>query len=192
MSETRVAVLVGSLRADSVNRKLAELLRDQAPEGVTLDIVDGLDQLPFYNEDIDGEPTSPPPPRPSARARRSRRPRPRRDPRVQRHHAGRPQQRHRLAVAALRRRARSRGKPFGVVGTTPTPYGGKWSHADALRSATHRRSGRGRGRDRLAVVHRRRRAHRPRGARQAARRRRPGSSTSSRRRWPPDGRSPGR
>ena len=28
------------------------------------------------------------------------------------------------------------GKPFGVVGTTPTPYGGKWSHADALRSAT--------------------------------------------------------
>ncbi len=27
-------------------------------------------------------------------------------------------------------------KPFGVVGTTPTPYGGKWSHADALRSAT--------------------------------------------------------
>ena len=54
MSETRVAVLVGSLRADSVNRKLAELLRDQAPEGVTLDLVDGLGQLPFYNEDIDG------------------------------------------------------------------------------------------------------------------------------------------
>ena len=28
------------------------------------------------------------------------------------------------------------GKPFGVVGTTPTPYGGKWSHEDARRSAT--------------------------------------------------------
>ena len=27
------------------------------------------------------------------------------------------------------------GMPFGVVGTTPTPYGGKWSHADAARSA---------------------------------------------------------
>ena len=27
------------------------------------------------------------------------------------------------------------GKPFGVVGTTPTPYGGKWAHADAARSA---------------------------------------------------------
>ena len=60
MSETRVAVLVGSLRADSMNRKLAELLRDQAPEGVTLDLVDGLDQLPFYNEDIDGTDVSAP------------------------------------------------------------------------------------------------------------------------------------
>ena len=78
MSETRVAVLVGSLRADSVNRKLAELLRDQAPEGVTLDLVDGLDQLPFYNEDIDGVDV-PARRRGCTRARRSRGPRPRRD-----------------------------------------------------------------------------------------------------------------
>ncbi len=27
------------------------------------------------------------------------------------------------------------GKPFGVIGTTPTPYGGKWAHDDAQRSA---------------------------------------------------------
>ena len=27
------------------------------------------------------------------------------------------------------------GKPFGVIGATPTPYGGKWAHADAVRSA---------------------------------------------------------
>jgi NAD(P)H-dependent FMN reductase len=27
------------------------------------------------------------------------------------------------------------GKPFGVVGVTPTPYGGKWAHDDARRSA---------------------------------------------------------
>ena len=26
-------------------------------------------------------------------------------------------------------------KPFAVVGTTPTPYGGRWAHADANRSA---------------------------------------------------------
>ncbi|MGY2704307.1 NADPH-dependent FMN reductase [Nocardioides sp. HB32] len=53
MTETTIAVLVGSLRTDSVNRKLAELLAEQAPEGVTVDIVDGLGQIPFYNEDID-------------------------------------------------------------------------------------------------------------------------------------------
>ena len=28
-----------------------------------------------------------------------------------------------------------KGKPFGVVGATPTPYGGKWAHADTARSA---------------------------------------------------------
>ena len=27
------------------------------------------------------------------------------------------------------------GKPFGVIGATPTPYGGKWAHDDARRSA---------------------------------------------------------
>ncbi|MCW2767834.1 MAG: reductase, partial [Nocardioides sp.] len=54
MSDTRVIVLVGSLRADSLNRKIAESLRDTSPEGVSIEIVDGLDRLPFYNEDIDG------------------------------------------------------------------------------------------------------------------------------------------
>ena len=28
-----------------------------------------------------------------------------------------------------------KGKPFGVVGATPTPYGGKWAHQDTARSA---------------------------------------------------------
>ena len=27
------------------------------------------------------------------------------------------------------------GKPLGVIGVTPTPYGGKWAHEDTLRSA---------------------------------------------------------
>ncbi|MFL6155655.1 MAG: NAD(P)H-dependent oxidoreductase, partial [Marmoricola sp.] len=27
------------------------------------------------------------------------------------------------------------GKPFGVVGVTPTPYGGKWAHEDTQKSA---------------------------------------------------------
>src|SRR5204863_8628154 len=55
MTNTLVLVLVGSLRADSLNRKIAEAVREQAPAGVTVDIADGLGDLPFYNEDIDGD-----------------------------------------------------------------------------------------------------------------------------------------
>ena len=51
---TSILVLVGSLRAGSVNRRLAEAIRDQAPEGVTVELAEGLDILPFYNEDLDG------------------------------------------------------------------------------------------------------------------------------------------
>ena len=53
---TRIVALVGSLRADSLNRRIAEALRDQAPDGVVVEIADGLHELPFYNEDIDTEP----------------------------------------------------------------------------------------------------------------------------------------
>jgi NAD(P)H-dependent FMN reductase len=53
MADTTILTLVGSLRAASVNRQLAELAREVAPDGVTLHIFDGLGDLPFYNEDID-------------------------------------------------------------------------------------------------------------------------------------------
>ena len=132
-SPVRVAVLLGSLRQASVNRRLAELLRDQAPAGVEVEIVEGLGDLPFYNEEVDTADA------PAA------------------------VQRLRSAVAAADRvlavtpeyngtmpavlnnaldwlsrpygQGAIVGKPFGVVGTTPTPYGGKWAHADAARSA---------------------------------------------------------
>ncbi len=55
MNDTRVLVLVGSLRADSFNRRLAEAVRDNAPAGVTIDIAEDLGPIPFYNEDLDGE-----------------------------------------------------------------------------------------------------------------------------------------
>lgn len=53
MADVKVLVLVGSLRAASVNRRLAELAVDAAPEGVTLSIYPGLADVPFYNEDLD-------------------------------------------------------------------------------------------------------------------------------------------
>jgi NAD(P)H-dependent FMN reductase len=52
---TNVLVLVGSLRADSINRKLAEAAIHHAPEGFDVSVYEGIVDLPFYNEDIDGD-----------------------------------------------------------------------------------------------------------------------------------------
>ena len=129
-----IAVLVGSLRTDSVNRKLAEILRDQAPEGVAVDIVDGLADVPFYNEDIDNPSDIP------ASAVRLRE----RVGAADRVLAVTPEYNGTMpavlnnAIDWLSRpygAGAMVGKPFGVVGATPTPYGGKWAHADAARSA---------------------------------------------------------
>ena len=51
----KVAVLVGSLRRDSINRKLALAFKRLAPASLSLDIVE-IGDLPLYNEDIDGTP----------------------------------------------------------------------------------------------------------------------------------------
>jgi NAD(P)H-dependent FMN reductase len=55
MSDIKVLVLLGSLRAASVNRQLAELAVESAPDGVSLQLFDRLGELPFYNEDIDNQ-----------------------------------------------------------------------------------------------------------------------------------------
>ncbi|MFF5701543.1 NAD(P)H-dependent oxidoreductase [Streptomyces sp. NPDC012794] len=49
----RVLALVGSLRAGSHNRQLAEAAVKHAPEHVSVEIHAGLAEIPFYNEDID-------------------------------------------------------------------------------------------------------------------------------------------
>ncbi|MFC5911136.1 NAD(P)H-dependent oxidoreductase [Streptacidiphilus monticola] len=55
----KIAALVGSLRAGSHNRQLAEAAVKVAPEGVEVVIVEGLADVPFYNEDIDVEGAAP-------------------------------------------------------------------------------------------------------------------------------------
>lgn len=50
---TRILVLIGSLRAASVNRQIAELAVEVSPKDVTMTVFEGLGELPFYNEDID-------------------------------------------------------------------------------------------------------------------------------------------
>ncbi|RFU82280.1 NAD(P)H-dependent oxidoreductase [Streptomyces triticagri] len=51
----RILALVGSLRAGSHNRQLAEAAAKHAPEGVAIEVYEGLADVPFYNEDIDVE-----------------------------------------------------------------------------------------------------------------------------------------
>lgn len=52
-SNITVLALVGSLRAASINRQIAELAAVVAPDGVTVTVFEGLGELPFYSEDID-------------------------------------------------------------------------------------------------------------------------------------------
>jgi NAD(P)H-dependent FMN reductase len=51
----RILALVGSLRAGSTNRQLAEAAVKHAPEGAEVVLFEGLAEIPFYNEDIDVE-----------------------------------------------------------------------------------------------------------------------------------------
>jgi len=130
---THVAVLVGSLRADSINRQVAESLRDLAPEGTVIEIVDGLGDLPFYNEDLDASGATELVTRVRELVAGS-----------DRVLAVTPE--YNATMPAVLNNAIDwlsrpfgtgaiKGKPFGVVGATPTPYGGKWAHQDTARSA---------------------------------------------------------
>ncbi|MBD9665826.1 chromate reductase [Variovorax beijingensis] len=53
MSQTRIAVIVGSLRKDSFNQKLALALAHLAPSDFTFEHL-RIDDLPLYNQDDDG------------------------------------------------------------------------------------------------------------------------------------------
>jgi NAD(P)H-dependent FMN reductase len=131
---TNILVLLGSLRAGSVNRRAVEHVRDHAPQGVHLEVAEGLGDLPFYNADLD---TDAPPAVVVAL---------------------------REAVAAADRvlvvtpefngnvpavvsnavdwlsrpfgAGALRGKPLAVVGASFGRYGGVWAHDVARRSAT--------------------------------------------------------
>src|SRR4051794_20647220 len=50
-----IAVFVGSLRKDSINRKVANALRELAPSTLKLEIIE-IGQLPIYNQDDDPNP----------------------------------------------------------------------------------------------------------------------------------------
>ena len=130
---TRVVVLLGSLRADSLNRRIVDVLESQAPAGVEIEVAEGLADIPFYNEEIDGDAVP-------AAAQRLR------DQvgRADRVLAVTPEYNGTMPAVlnnAIDWLSRPYGqgaitsKPFAVLGATPTPYGGKWAHEHARHSA---------------------------------------------------------
>ena len=58
MSHYQIAVIVGSLRKDSFNRKLANAIVKLAPPEFSFQQVQ-IDDLPLYNQDDDGNPAAP-------------------------------------------------------------------------------------------------------------------------------------
>lgn len=55
MATRKIAVIVGSLRKESFNRKVAKTLMLLAPSTLEMEIVE-IGQLPLYNQDDDGNP----------------------------------------------------------------------------------------------------------------------------------------
>lgn len=50
----KIAVIVGSLRKESLNRKMAHTLMELAPASLKLEIIE-IGDLPLYNQDLDDE-----------------------------------------------------------------------------------------------------------------------------------------
>lgn len=134
MSAFTVAILVGSLRQGSTNRMLAEALIAAAPADVQATIVEGLDQVPFYHEEIDA-PNPVPAPAQALRAAIADA-----DAVV----IATPE--HNGSMSAVIKNAidwASRpfgqgalvGKPLAVIGTAHGQYGGVWAQNDARKVA---------------------------------------------------------
>ncbi len=54
----RILAISGSLRAGSVNSAIVQAAGRLAPEGVEIDVYDGLADLPHFNPDLDHEPVA--------------------------------------------------------------------------------------------------------------------------------------
>src|SRR4051794_33952035 len=55
MKKMKIVAIVGSIREDSYNLKLAKFIQKQYQERLDLDILN-LREIPFYNQDIENEP----------------------------------------------------------------------------------------------------------------------------------------
>lgn len=131
MSETRVLVLVGSLRQASVNRQIAEAAATVSGDGVNVEIFGGLGDIPFYNEDLEAPAPA------TAQALR--------DAVEQADAVLFVTPEYNGTIPAVLKNAIDwvsrpygagaiKGKPSAVVSSSISPYGAKWAAADVVRS----------------------------------------------------------
>jgi NAD(P)H-dependent FMN reductase len=130
----RILAIVGSLRAGSYNRQLAEAAVKHAPDGIDVEIFEGLAEVPFYNEDLDLPRNVPGP----AQALRDAVARADALLLITPEYNGTVPAALKNAIDWTSRPFQSgaiTAKPVAVVGTAGGRYGGAWAHEDTRKTA---------------------------------------------------------
>ena len=133
----KVLALVGSLRAASINRQIAELAADIAPDGIAITIFEGLGELPFYNEDIDDAMNADAPPLAPVAALRAAAAEADAALVVTPEYNGSIPAVIKNAIDWLSRpfgNGALKGKPVAVIGGSFGRYGGVWAHDETRKS----------------------------------------------------------
>jgi NAD(P)H-dependent FMN reductase len=128
---------VGSLRAASINRQIAELAREVAADDVTVTIFEGLAELPFYNEEIDDAMNTDAPPLAPVAALRAAAADADAALVVTPEYNGSYPAVVKNAIDWLSRPfgdGALKGKPLAVIGGSFGQYGGVWAHDDTRKS----------------------------------------------------------
>jgi NAD(P)H-dependent FMN reductase len=137
MSDIKVLALVGSLRGGSINRQIAELAAEAAPDGVTVTVFEGLGDLPFYNEEIDDAINADAPALASVSALRAAAAEADAALVVTPEYNGSYPAVIKNAIDWLSRPfgdGALKGKPLAVIGGSFGQYGGVWAHDDTRKS----------------------------------------------------------
>ena len=134
---TKILALVGSLRAASINRQIAELAATVAADDVTVTIFEGLAELPFYNEEIDDVMNTEAPPLAPVAALRAAAADADAALVVTPEYNGSYPAVIKNAIDWLSRPfgdGALKGKPLAVIGGSFGQYGGVWAHDDTRKS----------------------------------------------------------
>ncbi|WP_081293026.1 NAD(P)H-dependent oxidoreductase [Mycobacterium colombiense] len=134
---TKILALVGSLRAASINRQIAELAGAVAADDVTVTIFEGLGELPFYNEEIDDVMNTGAPPLAPVAALRAAATDADAALVVTPEYNGSYPAVIKNAIDWLSRPfgdGALKGKPLAVIGGSFGQYGGVWAHDDTRKS----------------------------------------------------------